>query len=1610
RHRVRQGLRPVLVLLTMIIIAHTADSSTAFPGLFPYGTHYAGDTSLGENENISETIELGTNPMEDYGIPIGIHYQSYTRAKCGSFSGGFDQSPCKKANDDIVKYTDVTEFETTVMLVATWTRVQHESNAYSGSVTFQAAIVTDGRDTYALFYYPGTGGHWETDITPDISIGYSILSNGNLEYNELVFSNSEAALRIHAVLGNKAWLCCDPHITTLDEKGYVFNGWGEYTMMTLTTSDVTFTLQGRTDRPELGSGRFGNATVFTAFGASENGITVFTGLHPGDKSSFVIYANGTDYSLQFQNTPDFLVDTEDFKLSRNNESLTVSFPSGVTIALSIITKSLAMSLSLPLSFQHQARGFLGNFNGNKDDDFILPDGTVLPRKVTEANTVMRYGPREGPANYDHSDFIPVFLDEQPSSVIQEAEAVCGSTNLACLNDFVATGSREFAQNSKTFTEEAERTNEIAKNAVPQLDVPDGLNLTSGVTVTFVLQGHDEDANDVLTYHAADDENGVVQVNPTTGQVTYTPDDSQPTVLSFFVTDSKDVQSPVFVVPVVVCSNCSDHGVCDFSRSYFDEEGDYNFQFAVCVCEPAWDGPHCERDRDGCAGNPCMVQQTCTDLTPQEQGQQEIGYDCGPCPDGFLKAPGSQECHDINECADNATNECEHNCFNTKGSYQCTCNAGFRLDNDGHACWDIDECQELTHSCEHICINTVGSYTCQCEEGYILGNSSTTCTQDATTASICSNAGCSQGCKSTVDSSTGNRIPQCFCFSGYDLDPTDERTCRDHDECQDNVCTQECFNYEGGFSCFCSLGYKLSADGITCDPCSKLRYGLNCELTCTCRGRFEVCHPVTGCICDDGWTGNLCHDDVDECSENKTICGSDQVCHNTRGSYTCDCLDGYRKNTHGVCEDIDECAPGSMLNTCGPQEECVNVPGTFYCTCGAGYTSINGECADVDECSGGTSNCEQICVNVPGFYNCDCYYGYRLDANRVSCTHVSEVCAQEGLICAHGCTLNNDDQAVCFCRKGFQLASDQQSCDERCDVIIGCKCMTGWRGERCDVDINECDTASAQQQCRDVNALCFNYPGGYDCQCEDGYEKDSGICQDIDECLSNLCDQQCENLPGSYRCLCKKGFTFNSETGLCKDVDECAIHATNNCTQRCLNVAGSYKCTCNMPGHVIDTDGISCIATEDCVRTDCPSENGGCSQEECFCNSGYILSSDGNSCELEDVDWCTVAGCDHHCTETDDGNSFVCSCEPGYLLQEDGTTCDVCRQGSYGEGCVNTCTCDMQNTISCDNVNGSCTCKAGFHGPTCTDDINECTATPGVTCPENSHCINTIGSYLCACENGYFKDTDGSCIRLRRVRVGFTIVGISVSSTDLDDPSSPSYILWARHASEALANSLRKIVRGFTSVNIAALRPGSLIVDADIIIDETSHPDAVQLTALALKTMMYDSLNVGGQTGNISRISVNDAETSNTILIAVLVTFLVVTIVVIVVAGLCIYHKKKKKTLAKTDPYLDQTNRSSTPSVETVRAPHMTDNIAPVSTLFDSGDFGGYAHACPTYEMTEHPYDKLGFPEEQGTRRPQSAFSGYLSLNGWTDGMNLLSAEHGTARTNETLFQNFRAAP
>uniref|UniRef100_A0A8C3YKE7 Vitamin K-dependent protein S n=1 Tax=Catagonus wagneri TaxID=51154 RepID=A0A8C3YKE7_9CETA len=108
------------------------------------------------------------------------------------------------------------------------------------------------------------------------------------------------------------------------------------------------------------------------------------------------------------------------------------------------------------------------------------------------------------------------------------------------------------------------------------------------------------------------------------------------------------------------------------------------------------------------------------------------------------------------------------------------------------------------------------------------------------------------------------------------------------------------------------------------------------------------------------------------------------------------------------------------------------------------------------------------------------------------------------------------------------------------AMFTCICKSGWEGEKCELDINECkDLSNVNGGC---SQICDNTPGSYHCSCKSGFimlsnKKD---CKDVDECSENLCAQLCVNYPGSYSCYCdgKKGFKLAQDQKSCEAVPVC----------------------------------------------------------------------------------------------------------------------------------------------------------------------------------------------------------------------------------------------------------------------------------------------------------------------------------------------------------------------------------------------------------------------------------------------------------------------------------------
>lgn len=78
-------------------------------------------------------------------------------------------------------------------------------------------------------------------------------------------------------------------------------------------------------------------------------------------------------------------------------------------------------------------------------------------------------------------------------------------------------------------------------------------------------------------------------------------------------------------------------------------------------------------------------------------------------------------------------------------------------------------------------------------------------------------------------------------------------------------------------------------------------------------------------------GQYCTEDVDECQLMPNACQNGGTCHNTHGDYNCVCVNGW--TGEDCSENIDDCASAS----CFQGATCHDRVASFYCECPHGRT-------------------------------------------------------------------------------------------------------------------------------------------------------------------------------------------------------------------------------------------------------------------------------------------------------------------------------------------------------------------------------------------------------------------------------------------------------------------------------------------------------------------------------------------------------------------------------------------------------------------------------------------------------------------------------------------------
>jgi hypothetical protein len=368
---------------------------------------------------------------------------------------------------------------------------------------------------------------------------------------------------------------------------------------------------------------------------------------------------------------------------------------------------------------------------------------------------------------------------------------------------------------------------------------------------------------------------------------------------------------------------------------------------ICSCKAGYHGANCEKIIEQCSNSTCQNNSRCC----------EVGYSGVDCS------------VDINECATN-NGGCENDCIDSADNsdddieifYACTCNSGFKWDQNQMKCVDIDECETGEHNCDDkaACANISGFFFC----------SPWTCTgdEDCLSDMIPSNFQCiDQYCKPTTCVSDSDCADNAQCINGKCIAPI----CVSNNDCAgDQHCVNRtCISYS---SCEHSWDCANISDTPICyfgEVDNDIEQGkcVACLSTDDCGNPAQKCLEntcVTPCTNSSDCDDEICHEETGKCIPcvHDSECG-DIFCQQGTGT----CVSCLKQTDCGECERCIEnmCVP---YLSCTSNNDCVG--DDLYCDITIEQCE---QCLEDVHCAGNeycdTGNC-MMDICSPGATACD----------------------------------------------------------------------------------------------------------------------------------------------------------------------------------------------------------------------------------------------------------------------------------------------------------------------------------------------------------------------------------------------------------------------------------------------------------------------------------------------------------------------------------------------------------------------------------------------------------------------------------------------------------------
>ncbi|KAM4529698.1 protein jagged-2b isoform 2-T2 [Fundulus diaphanus] len=502
----------------------------------------------------------------------------------------------------------------------------------------------------------------------------------------------------------------------------------------------------------------------------------------------------------------------------------------------------------------------------------------------------------------------------------------------------------------------------------------------------------------------------------------------------------------------------------------------------CACPPGYSGKNCEIAEHSCVSNPCLNGGTCQEVA--------AGYEC-LCPSGW---EGSLCEKNLDDCA---SSPCAQGgtCIDLEDGFECVCPPQW----EGKTCQiDINVCQGLCRN-GGTCKKGPRGYHCQCPPGFV-GN------HCEIQRNKCDSRPCQNGgqCHAVLDGFV------CECLPDFGGQLCEISYYPPADACDSSPCENgaTCHSMDQDFYCACPEGYV----GKTCERVKEACQTTTCQVIDSCvvavptndsdgvqHVSSNVCGPrgrcisqPTGnftCICDPGFSGIYCHENINDCIDNP--CKNGGTCIDGLNSFQCFCPDGWEGH---LCDlNVDEC----RHNPCKNGGRCIDLVNDFYCECtgdwkGKTCHSHESQCDETTCSNGGT------CYDHIDTFRCSCPPGW---GGKTCNTAKNSTCGSSP--CFNGGTcVGGGDTFSCICKEGWEGPTCEQNIDD-CNhhpcynggiCVDGvnwfrCECTPGFAGPDCRININECQSSPCA-----YGATCVDEINSFQCICPLG--RSGARCQEF----------------------------------------------------------------------------------------------------------------------------------------------------------------------------------------------------------------------------------------------------------------------------------------------------------------------------------------------------------------------------------------------------------------------------------------------------------------------------------------------------------------------------------